>query len=289
MIKRTTALVIVLNLLILPLKGDNPIASGNRLFDHIKTWLSEMEATNYQAKTEIDIKAKTLKCDCSGLICFALRNYFPEAYLALDGKESPWRTRPLSVTYYETFVSAGQNPGTKPWKRIRKIANLKPGDLMAWRKTEIKKGVSTGHTMMVAQHPVKEPDGRYRIRVIDSTNVPHANDTRNEGQLGVGSGDMWFTVDQNDEPTGFYVHEKSKLNDRRPLAMGRLAAIQSNSISSEFINLPKDDAIDRAKEKKLSYRIIEEDGKVNPVKLRIDRTRINFILKDSIVIRVVKG
>jgi hypothetical protein len=84
--------------------------------------LENMKETLYQAKTEIDEEAGSLRCDCSGFIGCVLSNYFPEAYLSLRGTESPWRTRPYSVTYYETFVSSGdEGSGTGGWRRISRM------------------------------------------------------------------------------------------------------------------------------------------------------------------------
>ncbi len=89
------------------------------------------------------------------------------------------------------------------------MMDVRPGDILAWRKTDIEQGVSSGHTLMIASLPEEERDDRIRVRVIDSTRKPHANDTRPSGTLGVGAGDMWFTTDRDGEPIGFFVDQRT--------------------------------------------------------------------------------
>ena len=152
-------------------------SSGAQLAQRLEAMLEKMDSTLYQARTEIDEKTGSYKCDCSGLVCYLLRSDFPVAYKQLDGIESPWRARPFSVTFYETFVRAGEEK-LDGWSRVRKLMDARPGDVLAGRKRKIQKGVSTGHTMVIASKPMREKDGRVRVRVIDSTRKIHAQDSR---------------------------------------------------------------------------------------------------------------
>ena len=194
---------------------------GKKLIMRLEAMLDKMELTQYQAHTEIDEKKNNYQCDCSGLVCYLLRSDFPAAYKQLDGVESPWRVRPYSVTFYETFIRAGKGK-VEGWERIHKLLDARPGDVLAWRKKKITKGVSTGHTLVIAGLPELEKDGRVRVRVIDSTRKIHADDSRPEGTNGVGAGTMWFEVDEAGMPVRFFVDDKGKRSQQMMIAIGRL-------------------------------------------------------------------
>jgi len=194
---------------------------GSKMAMRLEAMLGKMEFTQYQARTEIDEKSNSYKCDCSGLVCYLLRSDFPIAYQQLDGIESPWRARPFSVTFYETFIRAGKTK-VEGWERIYKMMDARPGDVLAWRKKKITKGVSTGHTLVIAGKPKMERDGRVRVRVIDSTRKVHAVDSRPEGGNGVGAGIMWFEVDDAGKPVRLFIDDSGKRSQVMMIAIGRL-------------------------------------------------------------------
>lgn len=196
-------------------------SSGSKLIARLEAMLDKMQSTQYQARTQIDESNNSYKCDCSGLVCYLLRDDFPVAYQQLEGVESPWRARPYSVTFYETFVRAGKEK-VDGWERVHKLMEALPGDVLAWRKEKITKGVSTGHTLVIASKPKKEGDGRVRVRVIDSTRKIHADDSRPEGSNGVGAGTMWFELDAEGAPVRFYVDGSGKRSQEMMIAIGRL-------------------------------------------------------------------
>jgi hypothetical protein len=254
-----------------------------------------MNETAYQGATEINEETGSLKCDCSGLVCYALRDMFPEAYLSVRGMEAQDRVRPMSITFYETFAAAATGKGNGRWQAVEKLLDIKPGDVLAWRKDVIKEGESSGHTAMVASKPVVEKDGRVRIRVIDSTRGPHSNDTRTEKNLGVGSGDMYFTADRDGRPSGFYVRGDAPLQ-KLAFAFGRI--VDLGDAASPVFEVPKDAdfiglgltaAKDLASKRKLESRVIDQDGKVIPVPARFSGQRVNFVLRGGKVIRALRG
>jgi len=197
------------------------MSSGQKLAMRLEAMLEKMESTVYQARTDIDEKTLSDKCDCSGLVCYLLRSDYPIAYKQLDGVESPWRARPFSVTFYETFIRAGEEK-LAGWQRVRKLMDARPGDIMAWRKKKIAKGVSTGHTLVIVDQPKMEKDGRVRVKLIDSTRKIHAEDSRPEGTNGVGSGVMWFEVNEEGEPVRLYIDGSGKRSQIMLIAIGRL-------------------------------------------------------------------
>ncbi|MDF1813443.1 MAG: hypothetical protein P1V20_14695 [Verrucomicrobiales bacterium] len=269
---------------------------SDRLFISAERLLDTMTSTGYQHRTEIDEATGSIRCDCSGLVGYLLRRNFPWAYLALQGDEAPWRTRPLSVTYYETFVNAHQS-GQDRWLRTNKIADAKPGDVLSWRKDEIAKGSTTGHTLLIAGHPVQESDYLYRVRVIDSTTKIHADDTRPAGTNGVGAGTMWFVTDESHTPVGFYVDANKRLATSTKIAIGRLnpkfdpgRVITPNTGSdADFIHLTEKEAATLAKKRGLKYRIVIREGERLPLTLTIQKSRINFAIINGYVTRVERG
>lgn len=267
---------------------------GSVFAERMEGVLGAMKETAYQHTTKIDLKNGSVKCDCSGLVGFMLRQDFPEAYLSLDGEESPWRKRPLSVTYYETFVAVGDQDNRGPWQRVVKLMDAQPGDILAWRKKKIRQGSTTGHTCMIAGRPQLQPDGTVRVRLIDSTRSSYANDTRPAGTTGVGAGIKTFIVSKAGEPAGYLV------DDRRvtaSIAIGRLTSLQPQltkqksvlSPDSSFIGLNIAAAERRAKAQKLDFRIIRRDGKPQPVKWKIQNVRLNFVIENDRVVRVIRG
>ena len=267
---------------------------GSVFAERIEGVLSAMKETAYQHTTEIDLRNGSVKCDCSGLIGFMLRQDFPEAYLSLDGEESPWRKRPLSVTYYETFVAAGDQNNRGPWRRVVKLMDAQPGDIMAWRKKKIRQGSTTGHTCMIAGRPQLQPDGTVRVRLIDSTRGSYANDTRPTGTTGVGAGIKTFIVSKAGEPAGYFVDDR-RVTAR--IAIGRIISLQPQltrqksalSPDSSFIGLNIAAAERRAKAQELDFRIIRRDGKPQPVKWKIQSVRLNFVIDNDRVVHVIRG
>ncbi|MFK7788987.1 MAG: hypothetical protein AB8C95_05750 [Phycisphaeraceae bacterium] len=262
--------------------------------ERLTSALEDMKSTKYQHKTEIDEDTKRYRCDCSGLLGYFLRQDHPEAYLALTGELAPWRSRPLTVTYYETFNRVGED-GDGLWVQIPSLLDAKPGDILAWRYSLLKKGKSTGHSMMIASKPVRERDGRIRVRVIDSTTYPHGNDTRQGDATGLGAGDIWFVIDKQGRPVAYHHREKSDRKDSRLIAIGRLQigkviAEVSHDDDRVFIGLPELKAKRLAKKLELRWRVIHRNKQ--PVRLTLSReteARINVVIVDGKVVRVRRG
>lgn len=187
----------------------------------IRELAANLKSTSYQHTTEIDLASGEFKCDCSGFVGFFVRKTFPESHRSLQGEEAPWRKRPLAVTFHETIVRSGREKGAG-WTEVQKIFEARPGDIIAWRKDEVVRGESTGHVVFVVEKPVRELDGRYRVRVLDSTSRIHADDTRAPDGDGVGEGTMWFQVDGDFKPTGYFVDERKRLGKSTQIAIGRL-------------------------------------------------------------------
>jgi len=268
-------------------------AEGKAMASRLEAMLAATTTTTYQHKTEIDEADGRVRCDCSGLIGYVLRHDFPEAYLALKAESAPWRSRPLAATYHDTFQQA-KPANEQAWIPVLKIMDARPGDVLAWRKTTLKRGSTTGHVLMIAGLPVREPDGRVRMRVLDSTSAPHANDTRAKGESGIGAGDMWFETDATGAATAFYVNATKPKSAIKQIRIGRLQDLDGKKAADHpddkvFLGLGKKQAATLAVERKHTSRVIEEDGKVAPLTMRIIESRLNFVVENGVVVRVRRG
>ena len=277
-------------------KADDPAqhSPGAKFSANLEQMLASVKISSYEHRTDIDVPAGRFNCDCSGLLGYALRTSFPEAYLALQGDLAPWKSRPLAVTFYETFDRAGEE-GDGLWKKIPHLADARPGDLLAWRKPQLEKGKTTGHVLMIAGLPKVESDGRIRVRVIDSTDKPHENDTRRDGGSGLGAGEMRFEVDETGQAVAFIRHKDSGRIDSNLILIGRLqsgkeAAATTIAVDRDLIELNEEAAAKLAKERGLDWRIIKRDGVVSPVSLsRPNPKRLNVVIEDGKVARIRRG
>ncbi len=200
-----------------------PAAPGEKVFAEAQRILLEHKESHYQHSTKVDEAEGAYDLDCSGLACVVLQKVAPESYKAVKLRDNG--KRPLAVQFYETFAAAPAEPaaGAK-LQHVVKLLDARPGDVLAWRVKELVEGKSTGHVMIVATKPVLEKDGLVRIEVIDSTGHGHANDTRPEGQSGIGRGTMWFEVDEKGAPIGYIWKQRDSKPHHNPIAVGRALA-----------------------------------------------------------------
>lgn len=294
-LRHSTALTLILILAFSTVDsavGDDATTSikspGERYFARLESLLKSLKHTQYQHTTDIDEAGGSVECDCSGLVGFVLRQTCPEAYVALRGDEAQWRKRPLSVTYYESFVAAEQNPNGW-WKRVTKLQDAVPGDVLSWRKKDLKAGSTTGHTCTIASTPKMVGEGMVRVRLIDSTRSPHENDTRAKGENGMGAGDKTFLVDSEGQCVGYLRGERRVTSI---IAIGRIVqptATASHEEDKVFVGLTADAATKLAKQRKRSWRIIREDGNPKRIRMAIQNERLNFVIENKQMVRVLRG
>lgn len=180
--------------------------------------LSNAKESHYQHTTHVDEDAAVYDVDCSGLLCYILKKIAPEHYSVIA--ISKIHSRPLALQFYETF-SGPDDHAARYWQSIHSLKDAKPGDILVWRKAEQIPGKDTGHVMIIDQPPVPDGEGVYRVRVIDSTESPHADDTRKDGATGVGRGTMWFLVDADGHPTGYHWRLRTSKAREIEIAIGR--------------------------------------------------------------------
>jgi hypothetical protein len=185
--------------------------------------------TKYVHIENIDQDAGVFDCDCSGFVSFIIQSLAPGHY-ALIPKE-PTQPRPRAFKFYE-FLHALSPTATAEWTKIDSLLDAAAGDILAWRFLIIEAHHDTGHVVFLAETPTTESTGVVRVRVYDSAEQAHFDDTRgpDEDQFptGVGSGVLKFQVDDQGRPTAFLFAPGDRFVTL-PIAIGRTEPPQAHS------------------------------------------------------------
>jgi hypothetical protein len=183
--------------------------------------VNNLTQTDYQYTENIDVGAGVYDCDCNSFVGFVLQQVAPEHYARVP-KETD-QPRPRAFEYYEFFTSPGLETAGG-WRRIHALSEARRGDIIAWRFPTITTGHDTGHVLFVAETPRELDPGVFAVRVYDSANTPHFDDTRGEDAdqfpNGVGSGFINFQVDADGAPTAFQFAPSDGFQTF-PIAIGR--------------------------------------------------------------------
>jgi len=191
---------------------------GERILAQARQMIAAFPTSSYNHKTNIDPTRGICEVDCSGFVATVLAAVSPEHLKAIPLRKAG-RKRPLAEDFYAAFAAQqGSVPG---WQAVTQVQDARPGDCIAWWKQEHKKGENTGHVMLIAEPPVLQQPGNWRIRILDSTASPHAADTRPEGKTGLGSGVIWLDVDANGRILGYHWKSATGRLNEHPVAIGR--------------------------------------------------------------------
>ncbi len=184
--------------------------------------VDNLQQTSYTHTENIDVDSGIYDCDCSEFVGFVLEGAAPEHYATIP-KETD-QPRPRAFEYYDFFSSLTPE-STGGWRQIDLLGDARRGDIVAWRFAEIEEGQDTGHVFFAGGPPIANESGFFAIRVYDSADEPHFEDTRGnaEGQFetGVGSGFINFTVDDTGRPTAFQFAPSEQFVSL-PIAIGRV-------------------------------------------------------------------
>ena len=196
-------------------------ANESALYQQAQELLGHIRSSSYSYTFHIDEAEGIYDTTCSSFMNFLIQKVSLPAYQALlaDSK----RKQPLARNYYAFFNALKEGKEEEHWKNIRYLKDVQVGDIIAWEYDISLGKKDSGHVVMVDEKPIQEADGRYRIRILDSSKGTHAEDTRfSHPQGGIGKGVMWFVPDENGEVKGFYWSDKSKKMSQHALSIGRL-------------------------------------------------------------------
>jgi len=154
---------------------------------------SSLEEAEYSHGTLVNERRGIYKFDCSGMVQWVLRKAAPRAAASLA---QGLAQRPLARDIQRRIARAPIDSVRSGWRRIARVSELLPGDVIAWVKPPEIDSANTGHTGFVVLPPVLAPgyENAYLVRIADSTRLLHDQDTR-EGRTGFGFGTILLVAD----------------------------------------------------------------------------------------------
>ena len=160
--------------------------------------LGAIVETHYAHRTHVSESAGVFDYDCSGFVGYALAHAAPDALHAVVDATV---RRPLARNF-EAFFAAPR----APWIRVERVADLVPGDIIAWLEPPVKHSRNTGHVMIVDRAPRPAAHrGELAIGIIDSSHSGHGpTDARiRDHRNGLGAGDIILLTDTAGRPIGY--------------------------------------------------------------------------------------
>ena len=167
-----------------------------------------LQSTGFLRRGKFESYSGNYFCDCSSLFSSILQIEDISLY-----KEIARGNETLKSSDY--FIYARQRN-----LYTDKISELTPGDILCWKKDHIPKSGDSGHMGLVISLPRKTDGNLYKVRVFDSTKVPHSNDSRVES--GVGEGDLYLQCDESEKIIGVRWSEEFQKIKRTPIIAIRL-------------------------------------------------------------------
>lgn len=165
---------------------------AERVLAVVRAIQARLRHTRYQHATVVREREGVFFWDCSGMAAWVLRRASPRAMQAIG------RPRPVARDFVRAIERAPLGRARAGWQRIEHIADVRPGDVFAWRRPRGFPSRNTGHVGFVVHRPlpVSGMAGAYAVRVADSTSWGHQDDTRPaDGVGGFGIGTLVFLTD----------------------------------------------------------------------------------------------
>jgi hypothetical protein len=192
---------------------------------------ANIKDTDYVTPASIDEAAGKYHLTCGVLVNLVIENCLPrhfEKMTALNGGRKFGSSSYYRVLSAEPFDTSGQNG----WQQLRSPADVRPGDIIAWFGIDPETGRRNSHVLVVDSLPGKTIDGEFKIKVIDSTFRGHKMSPAEKTQVGIGTGFMWFHVDEGRKIDGyrwsgeFYSLVKPVLDGKSSITILRAVALK---------------------------------------------------------------
>jgi hypothetical protein len=149
--------------------------------------------TEYSHSQRVHVQKGVYVFDCSLMAQWVLKRASPVAEQTVS-RGLGWR--PLAADFQRRIANVA--PGTERggWRRVGRVEDVEPGDVIAWLKPKIIESKNTGHVAFIALPPTRVTgySDAYLVRVVDATSLLHADDTRVDGS-GFGLGTILLVVD----------------------------------------------------------------------------------------------
>lgn len=194
-------------------------ATGKRIVTYVDNFMSSLRYTTYRSGDRIfDTMHGIFELDCSHYVDHILQNACPNAYHSLVS--STGSTSPDSQNYFDFFNRLSTHM-KNDWNAVDDAKQLQAGDVLVFRYLNASGYSSSGHVMMVMGKPVIKNDNLF-VRVSDSAEASHSNDTRAGHSSGVGIGTMVLKVNPTTgRPTAYAWDVDSRWQNRVEFAMAR--------------------------------------------------------------------
>jgi cell wall-associated NlpC family hydrolase len=196
-------------------------APASKVWKEGEQILSKLKSTRYSHKGAVDEEKGIYILDCSSLACHILSKAAPASLESVP--VDPRYRHARAKNFCDTFLQSPADKARNGWLRIVRVIDAEPGDFIAWKKDPMPPKGNTGHVVMVLEKPVLESDGTVRVVVLDASSGRHANDTRKKGENGVGSGTIWFKVDESGAPVAVHWSTRKRPPIPHPIGIGRVA------------------------------------------------------------------
>lgn len=179
---------------------------NERILERVARIAETLRDSKYNHATVVDEREGRYEFDCSGFVTWVLRRTAPGAHAALLSRAL--KQRPLARDYYWEIAKAPAGEKTpRGVRRIPRIADAEPGDIVAWLKPAQLRSPHTGHVgfLLERPRPVPELEHAYVVRIADASSYQHDEDDRfGTGRTGFGSGVILLIADpQTGEPQAY--------------------------------------------------------------------------------------
>jgi len=156
----------------------------------------------YSHGLHVDERRGIYAFDCSGMAEWVLRRASPRAARSTTRRLTG---RPLARDFERRIAGAPVDQARDGWRRVARVADAAPGDVVAWLKPSELDSQNTGHVAFIVLPPrrLARYDNAYLVRVADSTSLLHDRDTR-VGRTGFGLGTILLVTDpETDAPHAY--------------------------------------------------------------------------------------
>lgn len=200
------------------------VSTSSRVLTEIERVHRNVRSTRYDHSTHIDERAGRYDFDCSAMASFILAQGAPRAREAVMRRNG--QGRPVARDFHDVIAAAPVGRARDGWMRLAQVSDLRPGDMIAWRRPPAIASSNTGHVAFVYAAPQRlDREGRrWLVRVVDSTSIPHGDDSRPHQHVsGFGFGNIvLFVENPGKDPTAYgWYGLPTRLDFRTHIALGR--------------------------------------------------------------------
>ena len=178
------------------------------------------------------VSAGLYDLDCSAFVSYVLRETTPEHYARIPKGVHQACPGALefaayfeSLTYDEVYGwrqrceidDALVYESSQGWGRVARLADVRRGDVIAWRFAHAAPGADTGHVLLVADTSSPAGSGVIAVRVFGATRPPGSEESQQE----VGIRTLLFQVGRSGAPSAVQFAPSDRFH-ALPIVIGRL-------------------------------------------------------------------